>query len=103
MRALVGIMGIGVSIPDYSTLSRRGSRVKLPERLKLHRSGPIHLVVDSTGLKIFGEGEWLQSKHHIQPKRKFWRKLHLGLDLNTGEIVCTDLTKEDVGGFCRKV
>ena len=97
MRGLVGIMGIDVSIPDYSTLSRRGSRVKLPERSKLHRSGPIHLGVDSTGLKIFGEGEWLHNKHNVQPKRKSWRKLHLGLDLNTGEIVCTDLTKDDVG------
>ena len=97
MRGLLGIMGIDVSIPDYSTLSRRGSRVKFPEPSKLHRSSPIHLVVDSTGLKIFGEGEWLHNKHNVQPKRKSWRKLHLGLDLNTGEIVCTDLTKDDVG------
>ena len=97
MRALVGIMGIDVSIPDYSTLSRCGSRVKLAERSKLHGSGPMHFVMDSTGLKIFGEGEWLHNKHNVQPKRKSCRKLHFGLDLNTGEIVCTDLTKEDVG------
>ena len=49
MRALVGIMGIDVSIPDYSALSRGGSRVKLPERSKLHSSGPIHLVVEARG------------------------------------------------------
>ena len=57
----------------------------------------MHLVVDSTGLKIFGEGEWLHNKHNVQAKCKSWRKLHLGLDLNTGEIVCTDLAKDDVG------
>ena len=48
--------------------------------------------MDSTGLKIFGEGEWLQVKHETKAKRKSWRKLHLGLDLTTGEIICSDLT-----------
>ena len=54
-------------------------------------------MVDSTGLKVFGEGEWLQSKHKTKAKRKSWRKLHLGLDLVTGEIVCSDLTTDGVG------
>ena len=58
---------------------------------------PIHLVVDSTGLKIFGEGEWLENKHKTKAKRKSWRKLHLGLDLVTGDLVCSDLTTDDVG------
>ncbi|WP_438270377.1 transposase, partial [Rhizobium mongolense] len=44
-------------------------------------SGPVHLVVDSTGLKVFGEGEWLENKHKAKAKRKRWRKLHLGLNL----------------------
>ena len=61
------------------------------------QDGPIHLVVDSTGLKIFGEGEWLQTKHKTKAKRKSWRKLHLGLDLVSGDIECSDLTKDDVG------
>ena len=60
-------------------------------------AGPIHLVVDSTDLKIFGEGEWLQNKHKIKTTRKSWRELHLGLDLVSGGIVCFDLTKDDVG------
>jgi hypothetical protein len=55
------------------------------------------LVVDSTGLKILGEGEWLEQKHKTKRKRRSWRKLHLGLDLVSGEIVCCDLTKDDVG------
>ena len=53
--------------------------------------------MDSTGLKIFGEGEWHEEKHKAKGKRKSWRKLHLGLDLVSGEIVCSDLTTEDVG------
>jgi hypothetical protein len=53
--------------------------------------------VDSTGLKIFGEGEWLEQKHKTKRKRRSWRKLHLSLDLVSGEIVCADLTRDDVG------
>ena len=58
---------------------------------------PLHLVVDSTGLKIFGEGEWLAQKHKIKGIRRRWRKLHLGLDLHSGALVCADLTHDDVG------
>jgi hypothetical protein len=53
-------------------------------------------VVDNTGLKVFGEGEWLENKHKTKVKRKRWRKLHLGLDLSSGEIICSDLTTDDV-------
>ena len=60
-------------------------------------SVPVHLVVDSTGLKIFGEGEWLAQKHKTRGIRRRWRKLHLGLDLNSGVIVCANLTHDDVG------
>ena len=87
----------GFCVPDFSTFSRQGSRLVLPMKPRADRDGPIHLVVDSTGLKIFSEGEWLQNKHKTTAKRKSWRKLHLGLDLATGEIVCSDLTTEDVG------
>ena len=82
---------------DFSTFSRRGSGLDLPLQSRSDKAGPIHLVVDSTGLKIFGEGAWLQSKHKTKAKRKSWRKLPLGLDLATGEIVCSDLTTDDVG------
>ena len=58
---------------------------------------PVHLVVDSTGLKIFGEGEWLVQKHKTRGIRRRWRKLHLGLDLASGAIVCANLTHDDVG------
>ena len=97
VRSLVRLMGLDIRVPDYSTLSRRGAGLTLPMKSRAEQDGPIHLVVDSTGLKIFGEGEWLENKHKTKPKRKSWRKLHLGLDLVSGDIVCSDLTKDDVG------
>ncbi len=97
MRSLVKLMGVDIRVPDFSTFSRRGSGLRLPIKSHSEANSPIHLVVDSTGLKIFGEGEWLENKHKTKPKRKSWRKLHLGLDLVTGDIVCSDLTTDDVG------
>ncbi|MHC2365235.1 IS5 family transposase [Rhizobium leguminosarum] len=98
MRSIAALMGVEITVPDFSTLSRRSKGLALPpvrRRTACWRS--VHLVVDSTGLKVFGEGEWLENKHKIKVKRKRWRKLHLGLDLVSGEIVCSDLTTDDVG------
>jgi hypothetical protein len=97
VRGLVWLMGLDLPVPGFSTFSRRGAQLDLPNRTRDQKDGPIHLVVDSTGLKTFGEGEWQQSKHKTKAKRKSWRKLHLGLDLVSGEIVCSDLTRDDVG------
>lgn len=96
-RRISKLMQLDVPVPDFSTLSRRGRDLSLPVKPATKRTDPIHLVVDSTGLKIFGEGEWLQNKHKTKAKRKSWRKLHLGLDLATGKIICTDLTPDTVG------
>ena len=63
---------------------------------RLDRAEPLHLLVDSTGLKIYGEGEWLDQKHGIRSRRR-WRKLHLGIDAVTHEIVASELTPDDVG------
>jgi len=90
-------MQLDVPVPDFSTLSRRGKGVRLPAKPTAQRIGSVHFVVDSTGLKIFGEGEWLQKKHKTKGKRKSWRKLHLGLDLTTGDIICAALTLDSVG------
>ena len=97
MRSIAALLGVEIAVPDFSTLSRRGEGLTLHATRKTSRSSPVHLVVDSTGLKIFGEGEWLEKKHKAKRKRPSWRKLHLGLDLVSGEIVCSDLTKDDVG------
>ena len=97
MRSISKLMKLDVPVPDFSTLSRRGKGVRLPSKSAVMRTGSVHFVVDSTGLKIFGEGEWLQKKHKTKGKRKSWRKLHLGLDLTTGDIICAALTLDSVG------
>ena len=61
MRSIARLMSVAIPVPDFSTLSRRGQSLKLPEKSRIDRTEPIHLAVDSTGLKIFGEGEWLQN------------------------------------------
>ena len=60
------------------------------------RDEPLHLLIDSTGLKIYGEGEWLDQKRGIRSPRR-WRKLHLGVDADTPEVVAVELTQDDVG------
>ena len=97
MRSIAKLLWVEVVVPDFSTLSRRGSSLKLQTKSRADNHAAIHLVVDSTGLKIFGEGEWCVQKHKTKLKRKHWCKLHLGLDLVSGEIVCDDLTTDEVG------
>ena len=97
IRSISKLMLLEISVPDFSTLSRRGRGLSLPARPKIKITDPVHLAIDSTGLKVFDGGEWLQSKYNVKAKRKRWRKLHLGLNLVTGDIVCSDLTLDDVG------
>ena len=97
MGSIGTLMGLDIRVPDYSTMSRHANGLSIAQVMRQAGSVPIHLVVDSTGLKIFGEGEWLAQKHKIKGIRRRWRKLHLGLDLHSGAIVCADLTHDDVG------
>ena len=97
MGSIGTLMGLDIRVPDYSTLSRRANGVSIAQVMRQAGSVPIHLVVDSTGLKIFGEGEWLAQKHNTKGIRRRWRKLHLGLDLASGAIVCAALTHDNVG------
>ena len=95
LRSIAAVLKIDIAIPDHTTLSRRGGGLTtLPKRID--RTEPLHLLVDSTGLKIYGEGEWLDQKHGIRSRRR-WRKLHLGVDADTHEIVAVELTPDDVG------
>jgi len=95
LRSIAAVLGIKIAIPDHTTLSRRGGGLTiLPKRID--RAEPLHLLIDSTGLKIYGEGEWLDQKHGIRSRRR-WRKLHLGVDADTHEIVAVELTPDDVG------
>jgi hypothetical protein len=76
LRSIAALLGIDIAIPDHTTLScREGGLTVLPK--SIGRDEPLHLLIDSTGLKIYGEGEWLDQKRGIRSPRR-WRKLHLG-------------------------
>jgi IS5 family transposase len=92
--SIMRMLGIDLPVPDHTTLSRRacGLSVQRPRRMG---TGDLHLIVDSTGLKLRGAGEWLFEKHGTA-KRRSWRKLHIGIDADSGEIVAFDLTDKDV-------
>jgi IS5 family transposase len=93
VRSLFQIMSKDLPVPDHSTLSRRGKTLKVEIPRKV--SGSLNLVLDSTGLKIYGEGEWKVRKHGYS-KRRTWRKLHLGADPKNGEIQAVLLTENSV-------
>jgi hypothetical protein len=99
--SVIGLLGLALRVPDHSTLSRRAATLEVPRPTRLSGAGvdggsePMHLLVDSTGLRLCGAGEWLTERHgtHI---RRSWRKLHVGLDAETGQIVASALTGRDV-------
>src|SRR5277367_6318560 len=95
LRSIAEVLGVDIAIPDHTTQSRRGGGLTILLK-RLDRAEPLHLLVDSTGLKIYGEGEWPDQKHGIRSRRR-WRKLHLGIDAITHEIVASELTPDDVG------
>jgi hypothetical protein len=79
------------AIPDYSTLCRRQSCLPVEVSRALSKERKIAIAIDSTGLKVYGEGEWKVRKHGAA-KRRTWRKLHIGIDVHTQEIVWVELT-----------
>ncbi len=95
LRSLLKLMDLTLAVPDYTTLCRRqsGLEVRVPQQ---EAGGSRHVVVDSTGLKVYGEGEW-KVRQHGWSKRRTWRKLHLGVDESSGEIVAALLTTNGVG------
>ena len=88
--SLLSLMSRDLKAPDHTTLSRRNQIVVVPPLTRAH-DGPIDLIVDSTGLKILGRGEWNAHKHKTSKKRRDWRKLHIGVDAE-GFIVAAELT-----------
>jgi len=83
--SVFALLAVNLPVPSYSTLSRRAA--ELPVALGASpRSTPLHLVIDSSGFKVYGEGEW-KVRQHGWSKRRTWRKLHLAVDEATGEIV----------------
>jgi Transposase DDE domain len=91
--SIVRLLGLDLAIPDHSTLSRRAETLEIVRAPA--NAEPVHLLVDSTGLKLSGAGEWLVEKHGTS-RRRSWRKLHIGVDADTGQIVAAALTTNDV-------
>jgi len=88
--SILQLLGLDLPVPDFSTLSRRAQTLELPAQTRA-TGGAIHLMVDSSGLKLSGPGEWLVEKHGTS-RRSSWRKLHIGFDAVTGRIVASILT-----------
>ncbi len=95
VQSLLRLLGLNLPTPDYSTLSRRQSDLAVPLSRSQSQGEPLHVVIDSTGLKVLGEGEWKVKKYGAS-KRRTWRKLHLGVDEATGEIVAALTSEADV-------
>ena len=98
--SIVHLLGLALRVPDHTTLSRRSATLEVPRptRPSVGADGeaePLHLLVDSTGLKLCGPGEWLVERHGTRTRRS-WRKLHIGLDAETGRIVAASLTAKEV-------
>ena len=91
--SVVTLLGLELPVPDYTTLCRRrrSLQVELPRR---PTSEPLHLVVDSTGIKVYGEGEW-KVRQHGYTRRRTWRKLHLSVDPATHQFVAVVVTTND--------
>ena len=90
LRSLFAIMQIDLPVPDHTTLSVRGKSLSV--RLPKKQMSSVHIVVDSTGLKIYGEGEWKTRKHGVS-KRRTWRSLHIAVRTEDGEIQALVLGK----------
>src|SRR3954452_24120418 len=96
--SVIHLLGLTLAVPDHTTLSRRAETLDVPRlrRPSADRDAePVHLLIDSTGLKLCGAGEWLLEKHGTKVRRS-WRKLHIGMDAETGQIVASTLTTHDV-------
>src|SRR3954451_15292437 len=90
--SILQLLDLDLPVPDHSTLSRRAAMLEVP-RPQAGRA-PLHLLVDSTGLKLCGPGEWLTEKHGTK-RRRAWRVLHLATDADTSRIVASVLTDRD--------
>jgi len=94
--SIVDLLGLSLRVPDHTTLSRHAATLEVPRARRPGGGGgaesePMHLLVDSTGLKLCGAGEWLLEKHGTKTRRS-WRTLYLRVDADSGQIVAATLT-----------
>lgn len=97
LTSILQLLGLSLAAPHYSTLSRRRKAltVDFGTQRALRRDEPLHLVIDSSGFKVFGEGEW-KVRAHGWSKRRTWRKLHLAVDANSHGIAAAVVTTPDM-------
>lgn len=94
LRSIVELLNLDIDVPDYSTISRRQGLLDIDLSVR-PSDRSVHIVVDSTGVKVYGEGEW-KVRQYGYSRRRTWRKLHLGVDEETGEILAETLTTNRV-------
>jgi transposase len=96
LRSVARVPGLSIDVPDRTTLSHRSAALFLVTALTLP-AGPVTVLIDSTGLKVFGAGEWQMTKHGGGDRRT-WRKRHLAIDPDTGEVLASAWTSTEEGG-----
>jgi transposase len=95
LTSILRLLGLDLPVPDHTTFSHRSANLAVAKALSTAR-GRVNVVIDSTGLKVVGAGEWQREKHGGQGHR-IWRKLHLAVDPETGEILASELTTTEDG------
>ncbi len=95
MESLVKLMQINMMIPDYTTICRRQRKLKVAGFKVTRSKEPLHIIIDSTGLKVFGEGEW-KVRRHGYTKHRMWTKLHIAINAENGDIIAQALTTNSV-------
>src|SRR3954454_18047357 len=98
--SILRLLGLDLAVPDHTTSSLRAGTLEVPRPRPTTGGGPVHLLVDSTGLKVGGPGEWLAEQHGTRTRRA-WRKLHLGVDAGTGRIEAVELTTKEADDASR--
>lgn len=95
--SVLKLMGLDLAVPDHTTLSRRAGKPRMPDKRQCNHpseKGPVHVLIDSTGLQVYGAGQWLEERHCVKFRRG-WRKLHLALDADSGDIIAHVMTDQD--------
>ena len=96
LESVVELMGVALPVPDYSTVCRRQDGTR-PGLVLAPSAQPRHVVIETTGLKVYGAGEWYVRRYGLgRGRRRIWRKLHVGVDETTKQIVAVDLTESNV-------
>lgn len=99
LTSVLKLIGLDLAVPDHTTLSRRAVKPRVPDERtgdRIPEKGPVHVLIDSTGLQIYGAGQWLEEKHGTKSRRN-WRKLHLALDADSGDIIAHVMTDQNAG------